>query len=68
MQYRRPNPEGKTQGISASTYICCIQSEGLVDNYFLAYIVSMDTIRKIYFSPQELYECLPWPSKLYKWT
>ena len=61
MQYRRPNPEGKTQGISASTYICCIQSEGLVDNYFLAYIVSMDTIRKYILALKNCMNVYPGP-------
>ena len=33
MQYRSTSPEGAARGTSASI---CIQSEGLVDNYFLA--------------------------------
>ena len=38
----------------------CIQSEGLFDNYFLAHCFY--GYNKHVFSPQELYECLPWPS------
>ena len=38
----------------------CIQSKGLVDDYFLAHC--FHGYNKHVFSPQELYECLPWPS------
>ena len=53
MQYRSTNPEGKARGM----LLYCIQSEGLVDNYFLAH-----GYNKHVFSPQELYECLSSPS------
>ena len=54
MQYRST---GKARGMSASILQ---QSEGLVDNYFLAHCFY--GYNKRVFSPQELYECLPSPS------
>ena len=36
-------------------------SEGLVNNYFIA--CCFNGYNKHVLSPQELYECLPWPSK-----
>jgi hypothetical protein len=52
-QIPRAKPEGWV-------LLYCIQSEGLVDNYFLAHC--FHGYNKHVFSPQELYECLPWPS------
>ena len=40
--------------------IYCIQSEGLVNIYFIA--CCFYRYDKHVFSPQELYVCLPWPS------
>ena len=57
MQYRSMSPEGVVRGTSASI---CIQSEGLVDKYFLAHC--FHGYNKHVVSPQELYECLPLPS------
>ena len=47
MQYRSTNPEGWV-------LLYCMQSEGLVNSYFLAHC-----FHGYIFSPQELYECLP---------
>ena len=47
---------------SGFVLLYCIQSEGLVDNSFLALCFYGYTIAKLVFSLQELYECLPWPS------
>ena len=51
------NPKGKVRGMSV---LYCIQSEGLVDNNFLAHCLLGDN--KHVVSPQEMYECLPSPS------
>ena len=59
MQYRSTNPKGKARRMSASI-LHTQQSEGLVDNYFLAHCFY--GYNKHVFSPQELYECLPSPS------
>ena len=57
MQYRSTNPEGKAQGMNALpsgfVLLYCIQSEGLVNNYFLAHCFYGHC--KYVFSPQELY-------------
>ena len=52
-QIPRARPEGWV-------LLYCIQSEGLVNKYFLAHC--FHGYNKHVFSPQELYECLPWPS------
>ena len=57
MQYRSTNPKGKAQGMSASILHT---KRGLVNNYFLAHC--FHGYNKHVFSPQELYECLPWSS------
>ena len=54
MQYRSTNPEGKARGMSASIL------HTKRDNYFLAHCFY--GYNNLVFSPQELYECLPWPS------
>ena len=58
MQYISMTPEGIAQGRMLIIY--CIQREGLVNNYFIA--CCFHGYNKHVFSPQELYECLPWLS------
>ena len=57
MQYISMTPEGIVRG---RMLIYCIQSEGLVNNYSIA--CCFHGYNKYVFSPQELYECFPWPS------